>query len=75
MGDFSPLGRDKDLALRGLSAPWGGSDKDLAHGDFSPLGRLPSSLMGDSPQGRTVWDLTHWGTQPSGEAHCQSRLA
>ena len=67
MGDFSPLGRIKDLALRGLLAPWGGSDKDRI--------RLPSSLMGDSPQGRTVWDLTHWGTQPSGEAHCQSRLA
>jgi len=39
-GGFWPSGEDKDLALRGLLAPWGGSDKDLAHGGFWPSGEV-----------------------------------
>ena len=54
------LGLDKDLALRGLLAPWGGSDMDLAHGGFWPSGE-------DS-----VLALGGWR---SGEAHCQYSLA
>ena len=45
------LGWDKDLALRGLLAPWGGSDMDLAHGGFWPSGEDSVLAHGGWPSG------------------------